>query len=144
MSVSSTDVSASVRSEFDFNVDKFPLFGPDHMPTDQYGLFRDDTGYLKGVKSVSPRYVPHTTDDVCALVDAAGEAFDGEIACDTHFRNGHYVFFPLSQLLNSVPPFITQPTAITFSLELLLMRVMMVKRSRLLWATSVMRVVISP
>ena len=91
MSVSSTDVSASVRSEFDFNVDKFPLFGPDHMPTDQYGLFRDDTGYLKGVKSVSPRYVPHTTDDVCALVDAAGEAFDGEIACDTHFRNGHYV-----------------------------------------------------
>ena len=61
------------------------------MPTDQYGLFRSDTGYLKGVKSVSPRYVPHTTDDVCALVDAAGEAFDGEIACNTHFRNGHYV-----------------------------------------------------
>jgi hypothetical protein len=61
------------------------------MPTDQYGLFRDDTGYLKGVKSVSPRYVPHTTDDVCALVDAAGEAFDGDIDCKTHFRNGHYV-----------------------------------------------------
>ena len=89
--IQSTDVSASVRSAFDFSVDKFPLFGPDHMPTDQYGLFRSDTGYLKGVKSVSPRYVPHTTDDVCALVDAAGEAFDGEIACNTHFRSGHYV-----------------------------------------------------
>jgi hypothetical protein len=25
------------------------------------------------------------------LVDAAGEAFEGEISCDTHFRNGHYV-----------------------------------------------------
>ena len=87
----SNDVSASVRSAFDFTVDKFPLFGPDNMPTDQYGLFRSDTGYLKGVKSVSPRYVPHTTDDVCALVDAAGEAFDGEIACNTHFRSGHYV-----------------------------------------------------
>ena len=89
--IQSTDVSASVRESFNFSVDKFPLYGPDNMPTDQYGLFRDDTGYLKGVKSVSPRYVPHTTDDVCALVDAAGEAFDGEIDCKTHFRNGHYV-----------------------------------------------------
>jgi len=89
--IQSTDVSASVRESFNFSVDKFPLFGPDNMPTDQYGLFRDDTGYLKGVKSVSPRYVPHTTDDVCALVDAAGEAFDGDIDCKTHFRNGHYV-----------------------------------------------------
>ena len=89
--IQSSDVSASVRESFNFSVDKFPLYGPDNMPTDQYGLFRDDTGYLKGVKSVSPRYVPHTTDDVCALVDAAGEAFDGEIDCKTHFRNGHYV-----------------------------------------------------
>lgn len=89
--IQSTDISASVRESFNFSVDKFPLFGPDNMPTDQYGLFRDDTGYLKGVKSVSPRYVPHTTDDVCALVDAAGEAFDGDIDCKTHFRNGHYV-----------------------------------------------------
>ena len=89
--IQAQDVSASVREAFNFSVDKFPLFGPDHMKTDQYGLFRSDSGYLKGVKSVSPRYVPHTTDDVCALVDAAGEAFDGEIACKTHFRNGHFV-----------------------------------------------------
>ena len=89
--IQSSDVSASVRADFDFTVDKFPLFGPDNMPTDQYGLFRSDTGYLKGVKSVSPRYVPHSTEDVCALVDAAAEAFDGEIDCKTHFRSGHYV-----------------------------------------------------
>ena len=87
----SSDVSASVRKAFDFSVDKFPLSGPENMKTDQYGLFRSDAGYLTGVKSVSPRYVPHTTDDVCALVDAAGEAFDGEIECKTHFRSGHYV-----------------------------------------------------
>jgi len=89
--ISSSDVSASVRKAFDFSVDKFPMFGPDNMKTDQYGLFRSDTGYLNGIKTISSHYVPHTTDDVCALVDAAGEAFDGEIECKTHFSKGHYV-----------------------------------------------------
>ena len=92
--IQAQDISASVREAFSFDVEKYPLsavMGTEILPTDQYGLFRSDTGYLKGGKSVSPRYVPHTTDDVCALVDAAGEAFDGEIACKTHFRNGHYV-----------------------------------------------------
>ncbi|MEL0080216.1 MAG: DUF932 domain-containing protein [Rhodospirillales bacterium] len=89
--IQAADVSASVRSDFDFEVDKFPLFGPENMPTDQYGLFRSDTGFIKGVKSVSNRYVPHTTDDVCALVEAASDAFDGEIECKTHWREGHYV-----------------------------------------------------
>ena len=92
--IQSQDVSASVREAFNFDVEKYPLsavMGTEILKTDQYGLFRSDTGYLDGVKSVSPRYVPHTTDDVCALVDAAGEAFEGEIACNTHFRNGHYV-----------------------------------------------------
>tara|TARA_R110002051_G_scaffold257963_1_gene317025 strand:+ start:368 stop:1294 length:927 start_codon:yes stop_codon:yes gene_type:complete len=88
------DVSASVRKAFSFDVEKYPLsavMGDEVLATDQYGLFRSDTGFLNGVKSVSPRYVPHTTDDVCALVDAAGQAFEGEIDCKTHFRNGHYV-----------------------------------------------------
>jgi len=92
--IQAQDVSASVREAFNFDVEKYPLaavMGTEVLPTDQYGLFRSDTGYLNGVKSVSPRYVPHTTDDVCALVDAAGEAFEGEIDCQTHFRNGHYV-----------------------------------------------------
>jgi hypothetical protein len=91
MQVSVNDVSSEVRSAFDFSVDKFPLFGPENMRTDQYGLFRSDTGYIEGVKSISGRYVPHTTDDVCALVEAASEAFDGEIECKTHFAKGHYV-----------------------------------------------------
>ena len=90
-SVSTSDVSATVRSAFDFSVDKFPLFGPDNMSTDQYGLFRSDTGYLTGVKSISKQYVPHTTDDVCALVEAASTAFDGHLDLKCHWRNGHYV-----------------------------------------------------
>lgn len=89
--IQASDVSASVRSAFDFSVDKFPLFGPENMKTDQYGLFRSDSGYINGIKSVSPRYVPHTTDDVCALVEAAAEAFDGEVECKTHWQAGHYV-----------------------------------------------------
>ena len=92
-----TDALAHVRSEFDFSVDKFPLFGPENMPTDQYGLFHSKDGYLNGVKSISPRYVPHTTDDVVALVEAATEAFDGELDISCHFNKGHYV-----QLLPSI------------------------------------------
>ena len=87
-----SDVSASVRSAFDFDVDKFPLYGPDNMLTDQYGLFRSDTGFIDGVKSISSRYVPHSTDDVCALVEAAADSlFDGEVECKTHWNRGHYV-----------------------------------------------------
>ena len=85
------DVSSSVREAFDFTVDKFPLSGPDGMGTPWYGLFRSDNFKVVGNGSVTARYVPHTTDDVCALVDAAGEAFDGEIECQAHFQNGHYV-----------------------------------------------------
>lgn len=91
MKISSDQVSAKVRDAFDFNVDKFPLSGPDGMSTPLYGLFRDDTSKLVGASSVTKRYVPHQTDDVLALVDAATEAFDGEIDVKCHFRNGHYV-----------------------------------------------------
>ena len=89
--VQASEVSMSVRSDFNFTVEKFPLFGPDRMPTDQYGLFRSDTGFIEGVKSVSSRYVPHNTDDVCALVEAASELFDGEVECKAHWNQGHYV-----------------------------------------------------
>lgn len=89
--ISASDVSASVRSDFDFSVDKFPLAGPDGMRTPWYALFRSDSMAVVGNGSVTSRYVPHSTDDVCALVDAAAEAFDGEIECKTHFRDGHYV-----------------------------------------------------
>ena len=89
--INASDVSASVRSAFDFSVDKFPLSGPDGMRTPWYALFRSDSMDVVGNGSVTSRYVPHSTDDVCALVDAAAEAFDGEIECKTHFRDGHYV-----------------------------------------------------
>jgi hypothetical protein len=91
VTIAASAASASVRSDFDFTVDKFPLFGPDNMKTDQYGLFRSDKGYIEGVKSISSRYVPHSTDDVCALVEAAAETFDGDISCKTHWSKGHYV-----------------------------------------------------
>lgn len=86
-----SDVSANVRQAFNFSVDKFPLSGPDGMATPWYALFRSDNSHVVGTGSVTSRYVPHQTDDVCALVDAAAEAFDGEVDCKTHFKNGHYV-----------------------------------------------------
>ena len=91
MQISSQDIAAKVQADFDFNVDKFPLSGPDGMTTPWYALFRSDTSEVVGNGSVTSRYVPHQTDDVLALVDAAGEAFDGKIDCHTHFRDGHYV-----------------------------------------------------
>jgi hypothetical protein len=91
MHTTANEAVETVKAKFDFSVDKFPLFGPDHMPTDQYGLFHSKDGYLKGVKSVSPRYVPHTTEQVVALTEAAAEVFDGQISVKCHFNNGHYV-----------------------------------------------------
>jgi len=89
--IQASAVSESVRSAFDFSVDKFPLCGPEGMKTPWYALFRSDSMDVVGNGSVTSRYVPHSTEDVCALVEAAAEAFDGEISCKTHFRDGHYV-----------------------------------------------------
>jgi hypothetical protein len=83
--------SEIVREAFKFTVDRFPLAGPDAMRTPWFGLFRSDTCEVVGNGSVSKVYVPHTTDDVCALVDAAAETFGGDIKCQTHFKDGHYV-----------------------------------------------------
>ena len=91
MHISSQDISSKVQGDFNFTVDKFPLSGPDGLSTPWYALFRSDTNQVVGNGSVTKRYVPHQTDDVLALVDAAGEAFGGKINCTTHFRDGHYV-----------------------------------------------------
>ena len=40
----SSDVSATVREAFNFIVDKFPLFGPDNMKTDQYDYRKSKDG----------------------------------------------------------------------------------------------------
>lgn len=91
MSEAVSNPSEIVREAFKFTVDRFPLAGPDSMRTPWFGLFRSDTCEVVGKGSVSKVYVPHTTDDVCALVDAATETFGGDIECKTHFKDGHYV-----------------------------------------------------
>jgi hypothetical protein len=79
----------TVAQAFDFTVQKFPLAGPDNMKTPFYGLFRDDNSECIG-NAVSGDYVPHTTDDVLAIVEATQEVFSD---CDarTYFKEGHYV-----------------------------------------------------
>jgi len=91
MNVQIEDIKSVVENAFDFNVEKWPLAGPDNMKTPYYGLFRDDTSECVGSGSVTQRYHPHTTDDVLSLVEAASEAFEGEVKLDCHFRDGHYV-----------------------------------------------------
>jgi hypothetical protein len=84
-------VVETVKSVFNFSVDKFPLSGPDNMKTGVFGLFRSDSGEFIGRGSVTKIYVPHQTDDVLALVESAAEAFDGVGDVKCHFNNGHYV-----------------------------------------------------
>ena len=87
----SCNVADRVRSAFNFTIDRFPLSGPDGMRTPFYGLFKSDDGTAVGGGSVSDRYLPHTTDDVLALVEAAGTAFGGVADVKCHFDHGHYV-----------------------------------------------------
>ena len=90
MSVVSDSVVDTVKSKFDFTVDKFPLSGPDGLKTPLYGLFRSDTMDYVG-KPCSKHYGAHQSDDVLALVESAGEAFEGVGDVQCHFRDGHYV-----------------------------------------------------
>jgi hypothetical protein len=85
------NVADRVRNDFRFSVDKFPLTGPEGLRTPHYGLFRSDNGECVGRSSVSGRYVPHTTDDVLALVEAAGATFGGVADVRCFFKDGHYV-----------------------------------------------------
>ena len=80
----------TVKSEFDFSVDKFPLSGPDGLVTPFYGLFRSDTGESVG-RACAKGYVPHQTDDVLSLVEAASEAFEGIGGLECHFDHAHHV-----------------------------------------------------
>lgn len=86
-----TEAIAKIKNQFGFSVDKFPLSGPDNMATPYYGLFRSDNHQVVAGSSVSARYVPHTTDDVVAMAEAATEVFDNEIDVQCHFRDGHYL-----------------------------------------------------
>lgn len=85
-------VSQIVRDAFNFGIQKLPLSGPDNLSTPVYGLFRDDNGEFIGSNGVTKRYTPHTTEDVCALVDACAEVVGMEgCKISTHWNNGHFV-----------------------------------------------------
>jgi hypothetical protein len=90
MEATETTVLDSVKAAFPFSVDKYPLSGPDGMRTDLYGLFRSDNAEHVG-KPCSKNYVPHQSDDVVALVEAAGQAFEGLGETRCTFKNAHHV-----------------------------------------------------
>jgi hypothetical protein len=89
------EVMQQVRDEFNFNVVKLPLKGPDNAATPHYGLFRDDDGVCVG-SAVRARYTPHSTDDVCVLTEAAIEAF-GDTTVECYWNNGHKVLIQPSK-----------------------------------------------
>jgi hypothetical protein len=81
----------AVRDAFNFEIQKLPLSGPDNMRTPWYGLFRSDNGDLVTDASKTRVYVPHQTEDVVALAEAASSAFEGDCKIDCHFSMGHHM-----------------------------------------------------
>lgn len=76
-------------------VEKLPLAVPHNgtiQETPHWGLFRTDNDKLESVgPAVGEGYELHTTDDICALVEAS-ESVLGECAdVQLGFRNGHHV-----------------------------------------------------
>ena len=90
---SNLSAAESIREAFPFRVEKLPLSGPDNMPTDLYGLFRDDNGQLVGRKSVTRGYKAHQTEDLVAIAEAASHVFEGGIKAKCHWikNGGHWV-----------------------------------------------------
>lgn len=91
------DIISKVKNAFNFEVAKVK-WGPTNADSagwknddNCFRLHRNDSGEVVSPNSVTTRYVPHTTDDVVALVEAAQAAFDNDVDCLNHFNNGHYV-----------------------------------------------------
>jgi hypothetical protein len=82
--------SELVRDVFNFTVEKFQLSGPDNMRTPHFGLFRSDNSECVG-SAVKSGYMPHTTDDVCAIVESVEHIF-GDCKPLVKFRDGHHVY----------------------------------------------------
>lgn len=92
--ISRDEVLETVATDFDFHVEKQRVvLGPDCIPTEGYGLVKCDLngGRQHVGRFCSKNYVPHTTDDVLALTEAACNVFDGDVKVRTHFEHGHYV-----------------------------------------------------
>ena len=90
-------ISDQVHQAFPFTVDKFRLSGPDGLRTDWFGLFRSDNGQPVCGGSVSEKYQPHTVDDVAVLIQAASDAFGGELTMSTSWKDGHTVILQPSR-----------------------------------------------
>ena len=89
MSALPLSISQRVRNFFP-DVTKANLYSPDMKKTPHCGLFRNDTGECFG-PAVSEGYTLHTTDDICALVEASEPIF-GEVGdVQLGFRDGHFV-----------------------------------------------------
>ena len=78
-------VSDAIRRTFPESVNKFPLFGPDQMPTNGlYGLWTSDGEQVGG--SVKSGYHPHTLEDVEAFATAAVAGMDAGDMLDVRCR----------------------------------------------------------
>lgn len=91
-------IDRAIDAAFPFEVHKYPLIGPDNMPTPHYGLARTDrndaTAWAK--VTVKKNYKAHTTDDVKQMARAAAHGFgvaveDVEVRCSWKEGKGHRV-----------------------------------------------------
>lgn len=88
--LSRESISNQIRAAFPFEVKRFPLVGPDNVPTPHHGLFRDDNFECVG-NAVKEGYHPHTVDDICALAEAGADAFNGAAEVNATWNEGHYL-----------------------------------------------------
>lgn len=89
MNVQTSGIADRMREQFP-EVIKARLSGPDGMPTPHYGLFNMTTGAGFG-PAVKEQFVPHSTEDVIALCEAAEAAFGEAAEVDCGFNGGHHV-----------------------------------------------------
>lgn len=90
---SASEISSFLASQYNFDVLRLPLHGPDNMPTPHCGLFRSDLSGSDACigNAVSPKYVPHQTRHVAGVVEAARQIFDGELSIDCYWNEGHFL-----------------------------------------------------
>lgn len=89
MNVQLNGIADQVRNFFP-NVVKLPLCGPEGMKSPHFGLFRSDTSVGFG-PAVSDQFVPHTSEDVVALVQATESVFGEASKVELGWKSGHYV-----------------------------------------------------
>jgi len=84
-----------LEQAFPFSVDKFPISFPDNIKAPFFGLLRSD-GVPVGKTSVGEGYVPHSLEDVAALVESSKAAFadvegETEFEFECFWNDGHIV-----------------------------------------------------